>query len=1032
MKWLFSLLRALVSRLITMSRAHPVARGKAAANTGLNNAPVWTTVPTVTFTRGVTVAEDLTPYVTDPDVGQTVTISLLSGSLPSGVTLSGNAYNYNGTAAGATATGIILRATDNGTSPLAADSNAHSVIISDVPAWTSVPTAAFTELVAGQVNLGAYVSNYSAATDVFSVNPAFTQIGPSSSYPWLTLTGTGGVLLTADGTQVDADDLPASPGLNIGVSRSGGPIVYSGAFAVTVTAAPVVLGTLTDFAYEGRRALPAPWIDPQTGGSGSLIYGKHANFQFSPDDDRIYIYGSDGQYVGTGNDSGVVRLARLAFSAAPALALTYDHPYPWWGIAGTPFPAGQDCCPFIYDSTRGCFWIAGGFYQSGSDARNIGTNQRYGIWRYWTRASAGALQYKYEQVAAYPGTGAPAPPANAHGEGMGGSYIPSLDCLVWVGSNVKNLFWYNCATGATGQCSTGAYAESVQKYPGVAVGAEGASVQESTTVYDSVNNEFIWQCWASNTANDFKGVYATSLDNFPGSLTTRQLYRDGTADISSIFGQQPAWIRGRKYYCSHQPYGYSNTGFGLGFLEIDLDDPDPVSTARAAAHPYFEPTNTATGTFYNQLGVIYPNRNINSGGYDEANDMFVATQTDSSYVNLYRWQPPTWTPQTSGTVTGITTNSQGATSASFASVVPSGAAYAKLGTGRSAWRGGCLARDLSTNGAMLYMGGGDADYFGNEVYAYDWDSRNWFRLSEPCLSLTGGAARSSNDAALPTSDSFYFNTAKCEHGPLVADYGWGLLPIDGGGVQQTQPGVPHLYGSQQWIPGSFIGNKRGALVLPVAQFVYGPTAATYQAHYFDLDVRRWGRLSDNGGVYSHAFVPTTAVDEEAGRIYHNMGYLDLNAKHQELFTWQNFPFVDCASDFDPIGRLWVIPGDSGALRAVNVDNPARTFQSLTVVGADPWAGMMWGGLCYSADEDCFFFYVQKYVGGVSNVQNIWRIDPPSSGSRLTGTWTRTKIVMTGSIAGDLGAQSYNTTRWVRPLKGVSIFNNTAAHYLYKP
>jgi hypothetical protein len=155
------------------------------------------------------------------------------------------------------------------------------------------------------------------------------------------------------------------------------------------------------------------------------------------------------------------------------------------GIAGVPFPAGQDCCPFIYDSTRGCFWIIGGFYQSGADARNIGLNKRYGLWRFWTR---GPLIGTYEQVVAYPGSGAPAPPANAPGEGMTGNYVPKIDSLVWMGNSVKRLHWYRCSDGTTGSCDTSAYADSVSKYPGVGVGKEGINVSGGQTTIQSTTS----------------------------------------------------------------------------------------------------------------------------------------------------------------------------------------------------------------------------------------------------------------------------------------------------------------------------------------------------------------------------------------------------------------------------------------------------------------------------------------------------------------------------------------------------------------
>jgi hypothetical protein len=203
---------------------------------------------------------------------------------------------------------------------------------------------------------------------------------------------------------------------------------------------------------------------------------------------------------------------------------------------------------------------------------------------------------------------------------------------------------------------------------------------------------------------------------------------------------------------------------------------------------------------------------------------------------------------------------------------------------------------MSTNGCLLVHNGGDADYWGNEIYAFDFDTRKWYRVSNPSAAMTGGASGKINDPLLAADNPKHFNIAECEHGPLVAPTGacsngdWGLLP------QGTQPGVPHTYAGLQWIPGKFIGNRRGALVRPVSTYVYTARSTT-RAHYFDLDRlnstyykgQQWGRLSKNRITISGANPATTAFDEGLGRIYHNYGYLDLNTKMQVSKSWGQLP-----------------------------------------------------------------------------------------------------------------------------------------------
>lgn len=99
--------------------------------------------------------------------------------------------------------------------------------------WSSTPSISIQEGSTTAVNVGSNVAGYNSFTDEFRVTPGYSL--PS----WLALTqgpGTGSGNLTPNGTQVDADDVAASPGLKIDVRRSGGAWVSSAAFGVTVSA----------------------------------------------------------------------------------------------------------------------------------------------------------------------------------------------------------------------------------------------------------------------------------------------------------------------------------------------------------------------------------------------------------------------------------------------------------------------------------------------------------------------------------------------------------------------------------------------------------------------------------------------------------------------------------------------------------------------------------------------------------------------------------------------------------------------------
>jgi len=230
----------------------------------VNQAPVWNSSPSPTFVQGTAAffpasgTYQSNGYVTDPD-GNPITITWLAGSV-SGVTWDGGRFVYDGLGSLGTTGGLVLRASD-GTA--GTNSSAFSIQIASGLAWSATPSVSFVEASVTPVNLGSDVTNYNASTDEFRVTPSYSL--PS----WLTLTtgpGAGSGNLTPNGTQVDANDIPPSPGIKIDVRRSGGAWVSSAAFGVTVYV--VVSGDATwndwsefSYAYGSDQAEVG---DPQT------------------------------------------------------------------------------------------------------------------------------------------------------------------------------------------------------------------------------------------------------------------------------------------------------------------------------------------------------------------------------------------------------------------------------------------------------------------------------------------------------------------------------------------------------------------------------------------------------------------------------------------------------------------------------------------------------------------------------------------------------------------------------------------------
>lgn len=79
----------------------------------VNLAPVWKTVPTITFVQGVASTVSIAAYATDPN-GDALTITKNSVALPAGVTYdeANKRFVYDGTGTVGSAGGNVLTADD--------------------------------------------------------------------------------------------------------------------------------------------------------------------------------------------------------------------------------------------------------------------------------------------------------------------------------------------------------------------------------------------------------------------------------------------------------------------------------------------------------------------------------------------------------------------------------------------------------------------------------------------------------------------------------------------------------------------------------------------------------------------------------------------------------------------------------------------------------------------------------------------------------------------------------------------------------
>lgn len=78
-----------------------------------NLPPIWTTVPTITFTQGVASIFSIAAYVTDPN-GDPLTITKNAVTLPPGITYdsANKRFVYDGVGGAASTSGHVLTASD--------------------------------------------------------------------------------------------------------------------------------------------------------------------------------------------------------------------------------------------------------------------------------------------------------------------------------------------------------------------------------------------------------------------------------------------------------------------------------------------------------------------------------------------------------------------------------------------------------------------------------------------------------------------------------------------------------------------------------------------------------------------------------------------------------------------------------------------------------------------------------------------------------------------------------------------------------
>lgn len=159
-----------------------------------------------------------------------------------------------------------------------------------------------------------------------------------------------------------------------------------------------------------------------------------------------------------------------------------------------------------------------------------------------------------------------------------------------------------------------------------------------------------------------------------------------------------------------------------------------------------------------------------------------------------------------------------------------------------------------TYGAWLIMGGGHQQYLGNEVYAWEADTRQWKRLSNP--TYPGRNSAGSSLASLGDWAAF-------KEPPFASD----LLSTYG----ELEAGVPASNHSR-WhpciIPPSLGGGPRGSLLIAYLSSIHtSGNGGAHVAHAFDCATGKWSRVGTVSGVSDRGRSWSSCLDTKRGVIY---------------------------------------------------------------------------------------------------------------------------------------------------------------------
>jgi hypothetical protein len=294
----------------------------------------------------------------------------------------------------------------------------------------------------------------------------------------------------------------------------------------------------------------------------------------------------------------------------------------------------------------------------------------------------------------------------------------------------------------------------------------------------------------------------------------------------------------------------------------------------------------------------------------------------------------------------------------------------------------------SNLGALHVHGGGHLSYYGNEVYAFNLDTRKWDPASHtPAFRIVG--------APLSATQDPYFNVQWGEHQPIN--------PANG-----AEPCAPHSYDSQAIVPPELGGGAKGSFIVIAKMFCHrNADGGSWNTHALDLSTGRWRRYSNQGTAFNNLQMDGYAWDPIRRRwwwwtkasVPYGIPYLQANADgtatHQiariadarlalttRYGTGAYWPKADLVLSFGYDSRSATI-GHAG-LSIIDPKQPEAGVRWAKLVGVDTSTFLRdikwWNwGFTYVPDGD--FFVIKGSAPAL-----FYKLTPPAPEQWLAGEW----------------------------------------------